>query len=307
MCIVPLDVGQLIQPKLINLCLTKVKFRLNDLLAASKNRLLRDKGEFTKFQILLEVMRNQPHVKQKDISDQLGITIQAVSKYFKKLVAEGLLEAGSERADYRLTPKAVTQLKENSRGLEQYVAAVKDAMKIERSWPAIATQPVKAGDEVGLVMKEGVMYTVPADSGVTDAYGTALTSARVGEDLGLTDLRGKVKVKQGKILIVKLPSIRQGGSRTVDIDKVRTFYREFQPDRVGVMGAVGRAVLHKLRLKADIEFGISRAAAIAASRGLNVFVLVVGRMVNRMIDEIDAINMKSAADVIYEVKDGRIE
>lgn len=50
----------------------------------------------------------------------------------------------------------------------------------------------------------------------------------------------------------------------------------------------------------------SSAAAIAASRGLNVLVLVIGRMVNRMIEEVDSINMKSAAEVIYEVKDGRI-
>ena len=63
--------------------------------------LFRDKGEFTKFQILLEVLRHQPHTKQKDISDKLGITIQAISKYFKTLREEGLLEGGSERADYR--------------------------------------------------------------------------------------------------------------------------------------------------------------------------------------------------------------
>jgi len=34
----------------------------------TQTNLLRKKSEFTKFQILLEVMRNQPHVKQKDIS-----------------------------------------------------------------------------------------------------------------------------------------------------------------------------------------------------------------------------------------------
>jgi predicted transcriptional regulator len=113
-------------------------------------------------------------------------------------------------------------------------------------------------------------------------------------------------MKRGKILIVKLPSIRKGGSRAVDLAKLRVFYAEFKPDRVGVMGAVGRAVLNKLELKADIEFGISRSAAIAASRGLNVFVLVVGRMVNRMIQEIDQINMKSNSDIIYEVKDAQI-
>lgn len=268
--------------------------------------LFRDKGEFTKFQILLEIMRNQPHIKQKDISDKLGITIQAISKYFKKLTKEGLLEAGSERADYRLTPKAIIKLRDEVRSLEGYVTEVKHDLKIEHAWPAIATQPIKAGQEVGLIMKEGVMYTVPPDSAITEAKGIALADAKVGEDLGLRDLHGKVKVKQGKILIVKLPSIRKGGSRAVDIAKVKEIYDEFAPDRIGVMGAVGRAVLNKLGLKADIEFGIGRSAAIAASRGLNVFVLVVGRMVNRMIQEIDQINMKTAGNIIYEVKDAQI-
>ena len=183
---------------------------------------------------------------------------------------------------------------------------MKHDIKLEHAWPAIATQAIKAGEEVGLMMKEGVMYTVPSDSIMMEAKGIALADAEPGEDLGLKDLHGKVKVKQGKILIVKLPSIRKGGSRATDLAKVKSFYDEFQPDRIGVMGAVGRAVLGKLNRKADIEFGISRSAAIAASRGLNVFVLVVGRMVNRMIQEIDQINIKTAGNIIYEVKDAQI-
>ncbi len=251
-------------------------------------------------------MRNQPHIKQKDISDKLGITIQAISKYFKKLAKDGLIEAGSERADYRLTPKAVFKLRDDIRNLETYVAEIKHDLKIEHAWPAIATQPIKAGQEIGLIMKEGVMYTVSSDNALTEAKGIALADAQPGEDLGLKDLQGKVKVKQGKILIIKLPSIRKGGSRAVDLGKVKAIYDEFTPDRIGVMGAVGRAVLTKLELEADIEFGISRSAAIAASRGLNVFVLVVGRMVNRMIQEIDQINMKTAGDIVYEVKDAQV-
>jgi putative transcriptional regulator len=251
-------------------------------------------------------MRNQPHIKQKDISEKLGITIQAISKYFKKLTKEGLLEAGSERADYRLTAKATTKMHEDIRNLETYVVSIKHELKIERALPAISTMPVKAGQEVGIIMKEGIMYTVAANDPNTEAKGIAMTDAKAGEDIGLRNLRGKVKLKQGKILIVKLPSIRKGGSRAVDLTKVREFYKEFKPDRIGVMGAVGRAVLNKMNLKADLEFGISNAAAIAASRGLNVFVLVVGRMVNRMIEEVDSINMKNAAEVIYEVKDGKI-
>jgi putative transcriptional regulator len=267
--------------------------------------LLRNKGEFTKFQILLEVMRNQPHLKQKDISDKIGITIQAVSKYFKSLAKEGYLEGGSERADYHLTQKGILKLREDIRNLESYVLGVKHDLKVEHAWPAIATQPIKEGQEVGLMMKEGVMYTISPTDPLCQAQGTALSDAKAGEDLGLKDLHGKLKVKQGKILIIKLPSIRRGGSRAVDYTRIKGFYDEFKPDRIGVMGAVGRAVLTKLGLEADIEFGISRSAAIAASRGLNVFVLVVGRMVNRMIQEIDQINMKTAGNIVYEVKDAQ--
>lgn len=270
-----------------------------------QTRLLKDKGESTKFQILFEVMRNQPHIKQKDIADTLGITIQAICKYFKKLAKEGYLEAGSERADYHLTPKGIIKLQEDIRSLEKYVNEIKKDLKIEHAMPAIATQPVKAGEEVGLIMKEGIMYTISRDSPKAEAKGIALSDAQTGDDLGLKGLHGKVKVSHGKILIIKLPGIRNGGSRATDLAKIQNYLSEFNPDRIGVMGAVGRSVLAKVGRKADIEFGIGRSAAIAASRGLNVLVLVVGRMVNRMIEEIDQINMKTGGCIIYEVKDAQ--
>lgn len=274
-------------------------------LSKQQQKLLSNKGEFTRFQILFEIMRNQPHIKQKDISDKLGITIQAISKYFKKLARQGYIEAGSERADYRVTPKGLMKLQEDIRGLESYLNEIKKDLKIEHAWPAIATAPVKACEEVGLIMKEGIMYTVPIDSPEAEAKGTALTDAKTGEDLGLKNIQGRVNVKHGRILIVKVPSIRKGGSRATDLTKIKSYIEEFKPDRIGVMGAVGRAVLNKLNYSPDIEFGISHSAAIAASRGLNVFVLVVGRMVNRMIEEIDDINMKSGSNIVYEVKDAQ--
>ncbi|MDR2708278.1 MAG: winged helix-turn-helix transcriptional regulator [Nitrososphaerota archaeon] len=268
--------------------------------------LLRDKGEFTKFQILLEVMRHQPHVKQKDISDTIGITIQAISKYFKKLNKEGLLEAGSERADYRLTPKGKATLREELKKLDSYVKSIKNELKIDHAWIAIATLPVKTGEQVGLITKGGIFYTVPVNDTNVESTGIATNDANSGEDIGLKDLKGKIKLKQGKILIIKLPSIRKGGSRTADIPKIKQLIEEFKPDRIGVMGAVGRAIINKLELKPDIEFGISHSAVIAASRGLNVLVFIVGRMVNKMIQEIDTQNMRSANDIAYEVKDAKI-
>lgn len=251
-------------------------------------------------------MRNQPHIKQKDISDALGITIQAVSKHFKTLIKEGFLEAGSERADYRLTAKANEKLQDYLKNLDSYVAMVKANLKIERVLPAIATQSVKAGETAGLVMKDGILCAVAPNHPDVEAFGVAIADARAREDLGLTNLQGKVKVKQGQVLLVKLPSIKEGGSRAVDLAKVKRLYNEFKPDRIGVIGVVGRAVLNKIGLKADFEFGISRATAVAASRGLNVFMLVVGRMANHVIKEIDIENIRHATRITYEVKDARI-
>ncbi|MCL2288296.1 MAG: winged helix-turn-helix transcriptional regulator [Candidatus Bathyarchaeota archaeon] len=272
----------------------------------SQNMLIRDKGEFTKFQILLEVMKNQPHIKQKDISDTIGITIQAISKYFKNLTKEGLLEAGSERADYRVTQKGITKLREELKNLDTYVKSIKNELKVDHAWIAIATLPVKIDEQVGLITKGGIFYTVSINDPNIEATGYATNNANPGEDIGLKDLKGKIKLKQGKILIIKLPSIRQGGSRNTDIPKIKNLINEFKPDRIGVMGAVGRAVINKLELKADIEFGISHSAVIAATRGLNVLVLVVGRMVNKMIQEIDKQNMRFTNDIIYEVKDAKL-
>ena len=270
------------------------------------NIFLRNKSEITKVTILFEIMRNQPHLKQKEIAGTLGITIQAISRYFKKLSKEGLIEVGTERADYRLTSKGVAMLHENVENMESYVRSMKHELNVDHAWIALATYPVKAGEQVGLITKEGIFYTVPTTDSSHEAVGTAIADANPGEDLGLKDLSGRVKLKQGKILVVKLPSIRKGGSRATDLARVRTYYDEFKPDRIGVMGAVGRAVLNKLGLKADFEFGISHSAAVAASRGLNVFVLVVGRMVNRVIQEVDDQNLRFAGEIIYEVKDARI-
>ncbi|MGB9915473.1 MAG: winged helix-turn-helix transcriptional regulator [Candidatus Bathyarchaeales archaeon] len=268
--------------------------------------LLRDKGALTKFQILFEIMRQQPHIKQKDVSEALGITIQAVSKHFKTLMKEGLLEAGSERAEYRLTAKAYEKLQDYLKNIDDYVKTIKTTLKVERLIPAIAMQPVKAGDTVGLVMKDGVLYAVASADAKVEACGVAIINADTGEDVGLKDVKGKVKVPPGKVLLVKLPSIKEGGSRAVDITKIKQLYEKFKPDRIGVIGVVGRAVLNKIGLKADFEFGISRATAVAASRGLKVFVLVVGRMVNHVIDAIDMENIKSATRIIYEVEDAQI-
>ena len=58
--------------------------------------------------------------------------------------------------------------------------------------------------------RDGLSMLSP--NGCAEAMGTALFDANPGEDIGLKDLAGKVKLVRGRIMIVKLPSIRRGGS-----------------------------------------------------------------------------------------------
>ncbi len=191
------------------------------------------------------------------------------------------------------------------KNLSSYAARIESDLKIERLLPALATRRVEEGENVGLIMKEGVLYAVSKDQIDSEAWGIVVQDAEVGEDVGLRNVQGRVKTRQGKVVIIRLPSMREGGSRAVDIGKVKRLFEEFKPNRIGVIGVVGRAVLNKVGLKADFDFGTTRATALAAERGLNVFVLVVGRMVNHVIEEIDMTNVRHGSNITYEVKDGK--
>ena len=75
------------------------------------------------------------------------------------------------------------------------------------------------------------------------------------------------------------------------------------PERIGVMGTVARAVANKLNFKVDFEFGVTRSAAMAALRGLNVLVLSTGRMTNRVLEEVEKVNIRHSCEIPCMVED----
>ncbi len=58
----------------------------------------------TRFRILVEIASRQPSVQQKDVAEELGITVQAVSEHMKELIrAEYVASRGRTR--YSVTPQ----------------------------------------------------------------------------------------------------------------------------------------------------------------------------------------------------------
>ena len=243
-------------------------------------------------------------MRQKDVADSVGITIQAVSKHFRRLLAEGLVAFSG--VEYVLTPRGRERMISYTKFLQTQTRKAASCVRMERLWSAIASKRIIAGEEVGLVMKIGVIYTASRDDKDAKAFGFAVSEASQGEDVALRNMRGTVSLRRGSVTVITVPGINQGGSRGVDLAKVRKIHFKFKPQRIGVMGTVARVVANKLKFRIDLEFGVTRSAAMAALRGLDVLVLSTGRMTNRVLEEVEKVNIRHSCEIPCTVEDCRL-
>jgi len=250
---------------------------------------------------LTELAQRQSRMRQRDVADSLGITVQAVSKHFRRLLVEELVTFSG--VEYVLTPRGLERLVGYTKFLQAQARKAASCLRMERLWCAIACKPISAGEEVGLVMKNGVICAVSRSSKDAKAFGTAVLETPTGEDVALRDMRGTINLRRGSVTVLTIPSINRGGSRKVDLVKVQKIQMRSNPDRIGVMGTVARAVANKLNFKVDLEFGVTRSAAMAALRGLNVLVLSTGRMTNRVLEEVEKVNIRHSCEIPCMVED----
>ncbi len=252
-------------------------------------RVFKKKGELTKFQILAEIAKEQPHLRQKDIANELGITIQAVSENIKSLVDEGYVETGMGNAKYNITKRGIEKVKTDALNLRKYADNVLEIMNTYKSvWPAIARENMVKGETVWLEMENGTLY---AGKNKKSAYAEVLKDAVAGDDVALIKLGGTIKLKPGKITIIQVPTINEGGSNACSLEKIKKIYsRNF--DKVGIMGTVSRAVINKAGIESDFEFATPNATVAASKRGLNVLVFTVGKMSKSLIRKLDEEGLK---------------
>lgn len=248
-------------------------------------KVFKKKGELTQFQILAEIARGQPHLRQKDIADKMGITVQAVSENIKNLVDEGFVETKAGRLKYKITKRGIEKVKSDAANLRKYADNVLDIMNTYKSvWPAIAREKLKSNEKVWLEMENGTLYATKEER---SAYAEVLSNALPGEDVALIRLGGTIELKTGSVVIIKLPTINQGGSRACDFEKIASIYKEGF-DRVGTMGTISKAVTKKAGIKPDFEFATPYATVAAAKKGLNILVFAVGNMSKSIMRELDS-------------------
>lgn len=248
--------------------------------------ILRNKNLATRFQILIEVASGGPNIQQRDIAGKLDVTPQAVSDYIRQLVEEGLI-ASDGRSKYRVTSEGVNWVIKVLRELRNYSTFIEQAVTNISVCAAVADVDLIKGQTVGLEMKEGLLYATDKVGG--RAKGIACCDAAAGEDVGVSNIEGIVGLEIGRVTILKMPGIQRGGSKMVDVERLKA--RIERERLVGAIGIEAIVVLRKLGIKPVYAYGVTEAAIEAAKSGLSPVILCVDEETSGLIGKLGIENI----------------
>lgn len=254
--------------------------------------ILRDKNLATRFQVMVEIAGCGPEIQQKKIAAKLGITPQAVSEHVRQLVEEGLV-ISTGRSSYRVSTQGVNWMLEVLRGLQSYVSLVQQAVTNITVCPAIAEFGITCGQRVGLKMKNGLLFATTQTDG--EARGTAVSSAKKGEDVGITDIEGLITLTKGKVTILQIPTIQKGGARQVDLKRLRAHIDSSQ--MVAALGIEALVALREARIEPHYLYGVTEAIVEAAHCGLSSTVACTDDNIPDLIKRLEE------EKLIYQIQD----
>jgi len=232
-------------------------------------QILKSKNLATKFQIMVEIAAHQPNIQQKDIAPRLGITSQAVSEYIRELIKDGWLSSEG-RSRYKVTREGVDWILQMSRQLHSYAWFVSKAVADISTTTAIADSDLPAGQPASLYMKDGLLFASDVIS-AKGAKGITVTKAKKGQDVGIRNIEGVIKLEPAKVMIGKVPNVQDGGSRSTNLARLKREVKEAM--LVGALGTEALVALMQIGVKLDYVHGVREAAIEAAYCGLTFLVV----------------------------------
>jgi putative transcriptional regulator len=250
-------------------------------------QILKSKNLATKFQIMVEIAAHQPNIQQKDIAPRLGITSQAVSEYIRELIKDGWLSSQG-RSRYKVTKEGVDWVLQMSRQLHSYAWFVSKAVADISTTTAIADSDLSVGRPASLHMKDGLLFASKGTRG-KGAKGITVTAARKGQDVGIRNVEGVIKLEPAKVIIGKVPNVQDGGSQSTDLVRLKREAKEAK--LVGTLGTEALVALRQTGLKPDYVHGVREAAIEAAYCGLSFLVVCSEDKVSILVQRLEEENL----------------
>lgn len=249
--------------------------------------ILQNKNASTRFRILVEIAASGPAVHQRNIAFKLGITPQAISDYIRQMSDDGMITS-TGRSSYQVSIKGVNWVLSMLRELNEYISIVNSAVTNLTICAAIAEHDVAKGQTIGLKMKDGLLYA--GDYPGKGAKGVALSAAKKGEDLDVSNIEGLVELARGSAIILQVPSIAKGGSRKVDLPRLRTYIDNNQ--QVGAIGIEALVALRRIDREPRYLYGVSDAAIEAVRCGLTFIVVCSDDAISDLLKHLQEENIR---------------
>ena len=239
--------------------------------------------------LIMARMLEDPAMKLRDVSADLGITVQAVSQYVSAMRKAGIVK--EHKGKLMPTRKGMQILQEHFNVLKNDVDAVLRRIMVVDSCTAIAGKEVEKGDKIGLVMEDGMLMAYPG--GKASSKGVALESASVGDDVLVGHLEGIVDMALGSLLIIETPSELDGGSKKADIERARKKIEALSPGLLVAGDLVGSALLAKatpeyFAIHAPVESAMS-----ALTRGVDVAFCGTRESLDRMLTAVSTLQKET--------------
>ncbi|HUX49138.1 MAG TPA: Crp/Fnr family transcriptional regulator, partial [Dehalococcoidia bacterium] len=178
--------------------------------------------------------------------------------------------------------------------LHSYAWFVSKAVADISTTTAIADSDLSVGQPASLYMKDGLLFASDVIR-AKGAKGITVTKAKKGQDVGIRNIEGVIKLEPAKLTIGKVPNVQGGGSRSTDLARLKREVKEAK--LVGALGTEALVALMQLGVKPDYAHGVREAAIEAAYCGLSSLIVCSDDKVPILVQRLEEENL------VYEIVD----
>jgi putative transcriptional regulator len=121
------------------------------------------------------------------------------------------------------------------------------------------------------------------------AKGITVTEAKKGQDVGIRNIEGVIKLEPAKVIIGKVPNVQNGGSKSTNLARLKREVKEAK--LVGALGTEALVALRQIGVKPDYVHGVREAGIEAAYRGLLFLVVCSENNVSILVQRLEEENL----------------
>ena len=183
------------------------------------------------------------------------------------------------------------------REINNYISLAQKAVTDISISAAMAECKLQEGQTVSLIMKGGLLFATKEMK--QGAKGIAISNVNRGEDVGVSKIEGFIKLTKGEVTVLSVPDIQQGGSKQVDLDKLKVEIGKAK--QVGAIGIEALVALKRAGTDARYFYGVREAATQAAQHGSPFIVICTSSDIPSLLQGLEENNLR------YTVRDVRLD